>query len=170
MDKPLRSLSRKNWINRALQKLTDEGIDKVSIAALARDLSVTKGSFYWHFKDVPDFKTKMLHHWQSSVIGALTAAVDAGGTASQRLYRINEIASTDSGSFGGAALEPAIRAWAQSDVEVADAIEEIDAKRMASLAATLKQLALRISLIESRLVFDSGEERLPVLQTSKVHS
>ena len=68
--------------------------------------------------------------------------MDAGGTASQRLYRINEIASTDSGSFGGAALEPAIRAWAQSDVEVADAIEEIDAKRMAYLAATLKQLGL----------------------------
>ncbi len=135
-------LTAQDWIAAGFRALVTKGPDALKAEPLARDLETTKGSFYWHFKDVPDFKTKMLHHWQSSVIGALTAAVDAGGTASQRLYRINEIASTDSGSFGGAALEPAIRAWAQSDVEVADAIEEIDAKRMAYLAATLKQLGL----------------------------
>ena len=55
MDKPVSNLSREDWIDFALQKLSEEGIDKVKIAPLARVLAVTKGSFYWHFKDRNDF-------------------------------------------------------------------------------------------------------------------
>jgi AcrR family transcriptional regulator len=135
-------LSSKDWIAAGFRALVTKGPEALKAEPLARDLGTTKGSFYWHFKDVPDFKTKMLNHWQGAVIGALSAAVDSGGTASQRLYRINEISSHEGGNLGGAGLEPAIRAWAQSDAEVADAVEEIDAKRLAYLAATLKQLGL----------------------------
>ncbi|MGR3365016.1 MAG: TetR/AcrR family transcriptional regulator [Maritimibacter harenae] len=135
-------LSTKDWIAAGFRSLVTKGPEALKAEPLARELGTTKGSFYWHFKDVPDFKTKMLQHWQGAVIQALSAAVDAGGTAAQRLYRINEISSTEAGNFGGAALEPAIRAWAQSDAEVAAAVEEIDAKRLAYLGATLKQLDL----------------------------
>ncbi len=66
MDKPAKTLSRRNWIDFALQKLTNEGIDKVSIAVLARELSVTKGSFYWHFKNREDLLQAMPERWKKT--------------------------------------------------------------------------------------------------------
>ena len=66
MDKPISNLSRKDWIDFALQKLSKEGIDKVTVASLARDLKVTKGSFYWHFKDRKQLLTAMLARWKET--------------------------------------------------------------------------------------------------------
>ena len=56
-------LSRDRWLEHALEILRDEGIQGVKIDRMAKDLGVTKGSFYWHFKDLEDLRTSMLKHW-----------------------------------------------------------------------------------------------------------
>src|ERR1700730_5847645 len=40
-----------DWIRAAFARLATEGIDAVRVELLARDLGVSKGSFYWHFQD-----------------------------------------------------------------------------------------------------------------------
>lgn len=135
-------LTPQDWIAAGFRALVARGPEALKAEALARELGTTKGSFYWHFKDVPDFKARMLGHWQAGVIGALAAAMEAGVSPARRLYRINEMSGPATASFGGAALEPAIRAWAQSDAEVAQAVEQIDARRLAYLSDTLAQLDL----------------------------
>ena len=44
-------LDAQAWTNAALKTLARSGIDGVRVELLAKELSVTKGSFYWHFKD-----------------------------------------------------------------------------------------------------------------------
>src|SRR5271155_404861 len=39
-----------DWIRAAFARLSTEGIESVRIELLARDLGVSKGSFYWHFQ------------------------------------------------------------------------------------------------------------------------
>ena len=55
--------SRKSWLEAALQALARGGIDRVRVESLAKDLGVTKGSFYWHFKDREQFFDEMLSFW-----------------------------------------------------------------------------------------------------------
>lgn len=52
IDEPARStLTPETWIGAATEVLIDQGIDAVRVDVLAKTLAVTRGSFYWHFKD-----------------------------------------------------------------------------------------------------------------------
>ncbi len=42
---------RDTWLRAATQTLADSGVDGVKVETLARQIGLTKGSFYWHFKD-----------------------------------------------------------------------------------------------------------------------
>ena len=47
-------LTPQDWVQSAIVLLTDRGIDSVRVDVLAKILGVTRGSFYWHFKDRDD--------------------------------------------------------------------------------------------------------------------
>ena len=41
--------------------MADEGMAGVRVEALAKRFGVTKGSFYWHFKDRQDLFLSLIH-------------------------------------------------------------------------------------------------------------
>ena len=64
VDETTRSrLTREVWISAALDILATEGVDGVAVERLAEQLGVTKGSFYWHFRDRAELITAALGHW-----------------------------------------------------------------------------------------------------------
>jgi AcrR family transcriptional regulator len=129
MDKPMRSLSRENWIDFALQKLADEGIDKVSIAALARGLSVTKGSFYWHFKDRNDLLQAMLARWEQTGSDIVFKEVErVGGDGIRRLKHMSDIIFRR--YTEQLKLELALRDWGRKDANIWQKIAQEDERRM----------------------------------------
>ena len=52
------------WVEAALDVLAEGGIDAVRIDPLAKQLGVTRGSFYWHFKDRAALHQAMLQQWR----------------------------------------------------------------------------------------------------------
>ena len=56
-------LNRLDWLDAALDTLEKEGIDKIKVDRLAKELGVTKGSFYWHFKDRDDLLEGLLDYY-----------------------------------------------------------------------------------------------------------
>ena len=84
-------LSRDDWLAAALEVLYDEGVGNVSIVRIARDLGVTRGSFYWHFKDRHDLLRSLLDFWVHSQTEAILEKVDQfEGTPSERLLKLME--------------------------------------------------------------------------------
>ncbi len=58
-------LTREQWLERSLEMLaTTRG--RMRIDELVKSLGVTKGSFYWHFKDKADFVKSQLDYWEST--------------------------------------------------------------------------------------------------------
>ena len=57
-------LSRSDWVATARRVFVHTGIDEVKIGRLAQELSVTRGSFYWHFKDLEDLRSALIDDWQ----------------------------------------------------------------------------------------------------------
>jgi AcrR family transcriptional regulator len=61
-----RSAARLNqdaWLDAAFAAAVEHGFDGVRVLALADTLGVTRGSFYWHFKDHAALITALLERW-----------------------------------------------------------------------------------------------------------
>lgn len=137
-------LSPDSWINAGFQALVAQGPSALKAEALARGLQTTKGSFYWHFKDVPAFHETMLSQWEEASLAALEAALVGEGSAVQRLRHFAQSDPTAQNGLAshGAALEPAIRAWAHENAEAAATVARVDARHMEALDTLLAEIGL----------------------------
>lgn len=64
MDK---GLGREDWLKAARIALLNGGIDEVRVERMACHLRVTKGSFYWHFKDRDELLDVLLREWEEEL-------------------------------------------------------------------------------------------------------
>ena len=71
-------LTPEAWIDAATEVLVDQGIDHVRVDVLATQLQVTRGSFYWHFRDREDLLRRVLKAWQERATEALKEGDDVG--------------------------------------------------------------------------------------------
>jgi AcrR family transcriptional regulator len=128
-------LSPQAWIDTGLAELVAQGPSALAAEPLARKLATTKGSFYWHFKDVPDFQAAVVKHWQGLAFAEVLTALEEEGNAEQRLRRFgkNILASPS---------DAAMRAWARSDPSVATAVQQVDAQRLKYIVALLRRLGI----------------------------
>ena len=63
--KPERTrLSAEDWEDAALKLIADQGVGALAVEALARQLGVTKGSFYWHFRTREALLQAALERWE----------------------------------------------------------------------------------------------------------
>ncbi len=123
---------------------------------LARMVGTTKGSFYWHFADVPAFHAAMMDKWRDAAIEAIETTLADGGSPAQSLRHLAETITTGADEvLGGAKVEPALRAWAQSDGNVADMVARIDALRIAHLNKLLVETGI-INPEMARLIYGAA--------------
>lgn len=129
-------LSPEKWIDAGFAALTSQGPAALAAEPMARSLGTTKGSFYWHFKDVPAYHAALLRHWHTAALSDVMTQLTTEGAPDLRLrafgYSILENAT-----------ETALRVWAQSDPIVAASLREVDAERLTYLNHLLKQFGLR---------------------------
>ncbi len=57
-------LSAADWEQAALDLIAKQGVGAVAVEALARQLGVTKGSFYWHFPNREALLKAALERWE----------------------------------------------------------------------------------------------------------
>jgi AcrR family transcriptional regulator len=63
--KPERTrLSAEDWEDAALNLISEQGVGALAVEALARQLGVTKGSFYWHFRTREALLQAALERWE----------------------------------------------------------------------------------------------------------
>lgn len=61
---PVAALTARDWVRAALALIAREGVAAVAVEPLARELGVTKGSFYWHFENRDALITAALQAWE----------------------------------------------------------------------------------------------------------
>ncbi|GAA6180245.1 MULTISPECIES: TetR/AcrR family transcriptional regulator [unclassified Shimia] len=136
-------LSKEDWLRAGFVALTETGPKALKAEPLARRLNTTKGSFYWHFEDVPAFHSALMTLWETRAYAEIVAMVDREDTAVRKLRTLAQIAGSGAPEeFGGMALEPAIRAWARESKAVAAAVTQVDQKRMAYVQALFEAMGL----------------------------
>jgi AcrR family transcriptional regulator len=79
-------LSASDWERGALEMISEEGVAALAVEALARRLGVTKGSFYWHFKNREALLQAALKRWEAEDDRQLEQHLGtAGGQPRERL-------------------------------------------------------------------------------------
>ena len=138
MKKP--RLNKTDWIAAAFRALTRGGPQAIRAEAIARDLGVSKGSFYWHFKDVADLKQAMIDHWQNTATDTVIRGLENSELAPRtRLRQLLQLAASDRDrAYGGDLAEAAIRDWARYDGAVKTALRQIDRRRLDYVAGLLR--------------------------------
>lgn len=128
-----KKLSRNDWVDAGFDALRNGGPQAVKVESIAKALKISRGSFYWHFRDASDLKSAMLNHW---VALATTAVIKEVGrdlkAMDQTLHALVRIsaANLNNPSRRAAMNESAIRDWARYDSEVAKVMKTVDKKRL----------------------------------------
>ena len=154
---PRTTLTAKDWIDAAFAALGRGGVQAIRAEALARELKVSKGSFYWHFKDVPALKEHMLRHWSEQATARIISDIDAHIASPRQRLRLllTHIADGEAGRYGGKDLDAAIRDWARHDAAARETLETVDARRLDYVAGLFRSCGIdaNVSEIQARLLY-----------------
>lgn len=136
-------LDAEAWVDAALLELGAAGIDGVRVEVLAKRLSVTKGSFYWHFKDRDALLVAMLNLWRRRATLALIERLESGNaSAEERLRRLLQLPLLGQRSASAADLELSIRLWGRRDERAEAALMEVDELRLRYIGRLLQELGM----------------------------
>ncbi len=125
------SLTPASWIEAATTVLVDQGIDHVRVDVLAGELGVTRGSFYWHFRDREDLLRRVLQAWSERSTAQLTRRLaTAHAQPREQLRDVISLPFRGRAAAKAARIELAIRAWARRDELARQAVDAADAARI----------------------------------------
>jgi len=124
------TLDRKAWIQTATDVLAEEGVTGLRVEVLAKHCGVTKGSFYWHFKDRQELLDEVLAQWKEGRIRDVSKQARAEpGQELNQLVKVIDVYSA-SRNRRGIQIELAVRDWARRDPKAARVVEEVDEWRL----------------------------------------
>lgn len=127
--------SREGWLQAGYQALIDSGIDAVRIQPLAKQLALSRTSFYWFFEDREALLQALIDGWEERTTGPLVAATQEYAD-SQAESMLNVLACFLGDAFDSR-LEFAVRSWALQDQEVASRVAAADETRLEALRRML---------------------------------
>jgi AcrR family transcriptional regulator len=122
------NLSADAWADAGLAALASHGAGALKADRLAKALGVSRGSFYWHFRDVADFRRAVLARWRATASEDVIAGLERQADPREALRDLLARAFKTSPR-----LEAAIRAWASHDAAVRAAVAAADRRRTASI-------------------------------------
>jgi AcrR family transcriptional regulator len=138
------SKTKREWVLAALEALVEGGIDAVKVERLAPRLGVSKGSFYWHFKDRADLLGALLDLWDADMTHQLieNAARLPSPDARVRAVAAQALERTMHG-IDAARAEAAAQAWAAHDDMAAARLRAVDDARVDYLVREFRALGMK---------------------------
>jgi AcrR family transcriptional regulator len=138
-------LTAQDWIDFALTTLADEGFHALKVDVLARKLGVSRGSFYWHFRDLGAFHARVIEHWKQIATEGIIADIERYDVGEERLDALARH------GFGrDVVLEVRMRAWADNNPEVARVLSDIDRRRREYMEQMLVEAGIAPPLAATR--------------------
>jgi AcrR family transcriptional regulator len=135
-------LGPEEWVRAGLKALAKSGASALKADKLAVGLGVSRGSFYWHFSDVPAFHAAVLKRWREVALENVVAEIEASSDPLDALLHRAFAA--------GSGLESAVRAWATADASARKAVEAVDAERIRQLRRLLVEVGIDPAVAETR--------------------
>jgi len=157
------------WVQAGLNVLAKRGVEQLRIERLALNLGVTKGSFYWHFKDRHDLLRAILEYWRKTTTLQVIADLERSEMAPHELfshllrypYEFPDLQFPFE-------IELAVRVWSRTDARARNVLAEVDELRLRYLGNLFRRMGFseqesvaRARLSYSFMQLGSGFPSLP---------
>jgi AcrR family transcriptional regulator len=135
----VKDLDRNDWLRAARMALLKSGVDAVRVERLARTLQVTKGSFYWHFKNREQLLEALLREWEEerSMVSDLLGQRDMRAALAKLFAELgHRVRASERGELPS---DAAIFAWAAVSPKVAMRVNNEEKARIRLLKKVFRQ-------------------------------
>jgi AcrR family transcriptional regulator len=135
---PQTRATREDWLRAARSTLIAAGVDHVKVLPLARQLEVSRSSFYWYFENRQELLDQLIRSWQETNTRDI---VEQAGRPSRTITEgvLHVFECWVDGAPFDPRLDFAIRAWARRSPQLREIVAEEDDTRVAAI----KELYLR---------------------------
>jgi AcrR family transcriptional regulator len=138
-------LSAEDWVDQGIKALIRSGFTALKAEPLAKAMGVSRGSFYWHFKDIGAFHAAILARWREVAAEQIIANVEA---ASKHESPLPVLLRRTFGSKP--VLEVAVRSWALHDPVARTALQALDRRRLNYVAGLFERSGLSPEIAGAR--------------------
>jgi AcrR family transcriptional regulator len=147
-------LGPEDWLQAARKMLIADGIDRVKVERIADRLGVTRGGFYWHFKDRQSLLDQLLRHWEKTNTDAFIATIAAAPPHLEERVLKLFIIWMEARDFD-VGLEMAVRNWARRSKKVHKAVRNADARRLSFIQSLFEDEGYnqREAMVRSRIIY-----------------
>lgn len=125
------TLERDDWVAAARAMLIRDGAAAVKVERVATALNVTRGGFYWRFRDHADLMDALLKDWRVTNSRTMLAAINGPGAPAERIKALMEVWVEEIGY--DPAYDLAVRAWSTISKKVARVVRAVDEDRIEAL-------------------------------------
>lgn len=156
-------LGPEDWIKAAIDKLAEDNIDALRVDELAERLGVTKGSFYWHFKNREDLLAAVLDSWRRTMTSDIRLLIETLPSGEwNQVRRLLHIAISPRPDVPGGPFELSLRDWARRDKLVAKFVREVDDARVKFVTELYRAAGLDTAMArdfaEAQMAFVIGSQ------------
>ncbi|MGH9729629.1 MAG: TetR/AcrR family transcriptional regulator [Candidatus Acidiferrales bacterium] len=130
------TLERSDWVRAATEMLATEGRDAVRVENLAKKLRISKGSFYWHFRDRDDLLAAIFEAWESAEVDWNVEEAEVHRDPAGRWAALLELLSRQSRR----SLDVAIFSWAREDEKLGRHVREVEKRRASHLEQVFREI------------------------------
>ena len=140
--------SREDFLEEALAILSEEGYRLLTIDKICDRMHVSRGSFYWHFKNRSDFNVAIIEYWEQKSTTAFLKNVNAiAGSPEQRLGALLELVI----SSGYCKYELPMRLWAMREDATKKVLQRIDSTRYGMVRSLFSEMGFTGDDLEMRV-------------------
>jgi AcrR family transcriptional regulator len=141
--------SAEGWLDAAYEALTACGVDAVRVLPLAKQLKLSRTSFYWFFQDREQLLAALLARWKDKNTGGMVKQSERyAESISEAILNVFECWLNP--AFFDSQLEFSVRSWALQSAEVAVEIVAADEARIAALFAMFKRFGYDDAAADTR--------------------
>lgn len=142
-------LTRDDWLDAAAGEVAAGGFSNLRVLTLAKRLGVTRGSFYWHFRDHEDLVVSFLDRWRDRRFVELDYMRPKGENPEQELHQILQLLLTDAArNIRRLQVELAVRDYARRNEHAARIVDEVDQARVEQNKLLFRNLGVTEDQVE----------------------
>ena len=146
MPKQMPRLSREEWLTNALDVLAVKG-GKLTIDSLVDALGVTKGSFYWHFKNREEFINAVSDYWYREYTEKASQKISKNsGSPEDRLLALMMAIKDDK----LARYDLVFRSWATQEPSLIKQVKKVDTFRLKYIRSLFAEMGFKDQELEMR--------------------
>jgi AcrR family transcriptional regulator len=147
----IQQLAPDDWVHAAIEDLLKHGAQGLRIACLARELGVTPGSFYRHFRDRDQFRDRILEYWMNRMIVRAASVAGRAEKGARQLRALpNILVDRKLPDY-----DAAMRTWALADPIGVAGVAKADALRIRQLTGMFEEAGFskEVAAVRAQTVF-----------------